>query len=340
MIKGELPPLGPGVAEGGAYEPLRRERADTAEELARLLGLSPERLTTALDQLAGPPAGAGPVAAIRTLIRRRQAELERLWLTVDQLAAVETVTGRRAIGERTGRLLAGAEREVLILDRSPCAGRDVEALLARGVEVRAVLDRSGLTPASRTRALTALAGRGLRVRVAASGVPTRLVAVDRRVTLLPPPDATAPDAHALLTTDPRLRDALVPLFESLWSTATPLESPPAAGRVAARPRYGEPRPPRRAGDPDGGRTPAPYAPGSGAPASGGVEGAGPRGEEERRQRELLALLAAGLKDEAIARRLGVHVHTARRRISRLLDALDARTRFQAGARASQRGWLD
>ncbi|MEU7699775.1 hypothetical protein [Streptomyces sp. NPDC039028] len=57
------------------------------------------------------------------------------------------------------------------------------------------------------------------------------------------------------------------------------------------------------------------------------------------QRQLLGLLAAGLKDESIARRLGVHVHTARRRISRMLDELGADTRFQAGVQAAIRGWL-
>lgn len=57
------------------------------------------------------------------------------------------------------------------------------------------------------------------------------------------------------------------------------------------------------------------------------------------QRELLGLLASGLKDETIARRLGVHVHTARRRITRMLEELGADTRFQAGVQAAIRGWL-
>lgn len=57
-------------------------------------------------------------------------------------------------------------------------------------------------------------------------------------------------------------------------------------------------------------------------------------------RLLLTLLAGGLKDEAVGRQLGVHVHTARRRISRLLDRLGATSRFQAGAEATRRGWLD
>ncbi len=51
--------------------------------------------------------------------------------------------------------------------------------------------------------------------------------------------------------------------------------------------------------------------------------------------ELLALLATGAKDEAIARDLGVSVRTLGRRIGRLLDSLGARSRFQAGLQASR-----
>jgi DNA-binding CsgD family transcriptional regulator len=54
---------------------------------------------------------------------------------------------------------------------------------------------------------------------------------------------------------------------------------------------------------------------------------------------LLALAASGLTDQAIARRLGVAQRTVERRMQRILKALDATTRFQAGLRAGQRGLL-
>lgn len=54
---------------------------------------------------------------------------------------------------------------------------------------------------------------------------------------------------------------------------------------------------------------------------------------------LLTLLAAGLKDEAIARQLGVSVRTVHRRTSDLMERLGARTRFQAGLAAARRGLL-
>ncbi|MEV4756240.1 helix-turn-helix domain-containing protein [Micromonospora sp. NPDC049559] len=56
-------------------------------------------------------------------------------------------------------------------------------------------------------------------------------------------------------------------------------------------------------------------------------------------RQLLALLAAGVKDDAIGRQLGLSVRTMRRRIRRLLDLLGAQTRFQAGMQATRRGWI-
>ncbi len=57
-------------------------------------------------------------------------------------------------------------------------------------------------------------------------------------------------------------------------------------------------------------------------------------------RTILRLLAAGLKDETIARRLGMSLRTARRHIAHIMRELDAASRFQAGATAAARGLLD
>lgn len=54
---------------------------------------------------------------------------------------------------------------------------------------------------------------------------------------------------------------------------------------------------------------------------------------------LLALLAAGAKDETIARELGISSRTVTRRVGELLDELGARTRFQAGVLAQRENWL-
>jgi DNA-binding CsgD family transcriptional regulator len=59
----------------------------------------------------------------------------------------------------------------------------------------------------------------------------------------------------------------------------------------------------------------------------------PRGEL------VLQLLADGLTDDAIARRIGVSVRTVRTEVASLMSNLDARSRFQAGLRAAQLGLL-
>lgn len=58
------------------------------------------------------------------------------------------------------------------------------------------------------------------------------------------------------------------------------------------------------------------------------------------QGEVLRLLAQGLTDEATAHRLGVAPRTSRRIAAELMERLGARSRFQAGAYAALRGWLD
>jgi sugar-specific transcriptional regulator TrmB len=55
---------------------------------------------------------------------------------------------------------------------------------------------------------------------------------------------------------------------------------------------------------------------------------------------VLTLLAAGMKDETIARQLGVSTHTVRRRIAEVLDKLGVATRFQAGLALGRQDWRD
>lgn len=54
---------------------------------------------------------------------------------------------------------------------------------------------------------------------------------------------------------------------------------------------------------------------------------------------VLKLLARGMKDEAIARHLGIGVRTARRRVAGLLDRYGVETRFQLGVEVARRGLL-
>ncbi|HEY4023802.1 MAG TPA: helix-turn-helix transcriptional regulator [Pseudonocardiaceae bacterium] len=58
------------------------------------------------------------------------------------------------------------------------------------------------------------------------------------------------------------------------------------------------------------------------------------------ERAVLKLLAQGNTDEAVARKLGVSVRTGRRIMASITTRLGAQSRFQAGATAAMRGWLD
>ncbi|MCP9963343.1 LuxR C-terminal-related transcriptional regulator [Streptomyces somaliensis] len=55
---------------------------------------------------------------------------------------------------------------------------------------------------------------------------------------------------------------------------------------------------------------------------------------------MLTLLAAGAKDEAIARRLGCSERTLRRLLASLVAKLGADSRFAAGVQAVRLGLLD
>lgn len=79
-------------------------------------------------------------------------------------------------------------------------------------------------------------------------------------------------------------------------------------------------------------TALPYGDGS-APDQGGD------GLSEQ-QRAALSMLASGMKDEKIARGLGVSLRTVSRMLSELMQEMGATSRFEAGVRAYRLGWVD
>lgn len=56
-------------------------------------------------------------------------------------------------------------------------------------------------------------------------------------------------------------------------------------------------------------------------------------------RTIISLMAAGVTDDSIGRRLDLSRRTVVRRITALMHRLGATTRFQAGVQAAHRGWL-
>ncbi|WP_371502739.1 helix-turn-helix transcriptional regulator [Kitasatospora sp. NBC_00374] len=57
------------------------------------------------------------------------------------------------------------------------------------------------------------------------------------------------------------------------------------------------------------------------------------------EKQLLRLLSTGLTDETVAKRLGVSLRTVRRQMAALMERLNASSRFEAGLKAAQHGWL-
>lgn len=74
-----------------------------------------------------------------------------------------------------------------------------------------------------------------------------------------------------------------------------------------------------------------------APVGDGLSDGAPDGQRDR-EHALLGLLLAGYTDELAAAQLNISDRTVRRMVSSLMKTLDARSRFEAGARAVLHGW--
>lgn len=70
-------------------------------------------------------------------------------------------------------------------------------------------------------------------------------------------------------------------------------------------------------------------------ANGQPAGTGPT----RMEQDVLALLAQGMKDDAIAHRLDLSVRTVRRVLNQLYERTGSESRFELGVKATRFGWL-
>jgi DNA-binding CsgD family transcriptional regulator len=196
-------------------------------------------------------------------------------------------------------VLATARREVIVvntlrseLDAANTVLRGADrANLRRGVRYRVLLpDRVRGCPTLTAR-LTAPMYAGANIRTVPD-VALDATVVDGTLAVLPHKDNRA--AGVALLRLPGAVDAIVDLFERIWSTSVAL-----------------------------------------LPADVPQET-----DLSARERELLALLTAGWTDESAAARLGLSVRTIRRTMSDIMHRLGARSRFQAGVKAVDRGWID
>ncbi|MFC1440908.1 helix-turn-helix domain-containing protein [Streptacidiphilus sp. N1-10] len=327
-----LESVGLSVFEEQVYRTLLQTGSTTAVEVAAEVGCSLPRARAALsalaaagvaDRLPGRPAGysaVDPQIGLAALIRSRRSELDLATRTLAGFSAdyhermlskdphrlVELLEGPALIGARLSELLAAAEQEVLAFDTPPYVTADHTAsrierdLLERGVRARAIYASEVLLIPERVGMMQELAQLGEQARVLPR-VPMKMVVVDGRNALIPlTASVDGIRTTAALVHRSSLCDALVELFETHWSMATPVFAP--AGEDAP-------------------------------------EVAGRHPEVSRSDQDLLHLLNAGLKDDAIARQLGLSERTLRRRITDLTVRLGATSRFQAGAQATRRGWI-
>jgi DNA-binding CsgD family transcriptional regulator len=302
----------------------------TASELAeacvgRLLSvLIRDGLAT---RTAGRPprfSATAPDVAVTALIDEQQHRLgearslvHRLMETYREAAriahpemAVELLTDRDDISSAVGRLTADARREVRAFDRPPYIDRpgsnlDLQIQRQRhGVVHRVIYDREAVAWPGRMHndiAPSISAGEKARVR---PELPLKLVISDSRAAIIPFSLAAGGQSAAYLIHPSPMLVALESLFEAEWERAVALSDagPPPAGNGTQWP----------------GAVPV---------------------QPDPETRSLLALLASGLTDAAIARSQGWSERTTQRRIHRLMSQLGATTRFQASLTAARRGWL-
>jgi hypothetical protein len=318
--------------EEAVYELLIDGSPATAARIASLgaaIGLRADQLPALLASLEakglvtrsdGPAryAAVAPEAALDVLLVTAERQLLRARERAGELdqafqrrraagetppAVVEVVTGQRAVQQRHAQIQRAAWHQMRCLSKPPYfdppgSVTAQRELLERGVTSRMIYEREFVDRLGALRLIETMVGAGQQARVLPS-LPMKLYLMDDRFALLllrHHPDD--PDADAALVVHPSgLLEALSRLFEGLWQRALPLRL----------------RPP---------------APGAAPPAR-----TRPSAHDDER---LIALLVAGLTDEAIARQLGVGYRTAERRIANLMSRLGAHTRFQAGVQAAFR----
>jgi DNA-binding CsgD family transcriptional regulator/sugar-specific transcriptional regulator TrmB len=295
-------------------------------ELARELGLTVDQVTVALDRLErrklverkegqGRFGPAPPDLAIMALVNEQQRGLDRALLAVPELldsyrqavarndpaSRIEVRVGPEGVHGEFTKNMAAAQSEVVIFDRDNKAG---VRRYADEIEVGAPVLARGV------------AWRTI-YDVDTVSDAERLETIRKLATLGEQSRVTPVLPMKMVIFDRRL--ALLPLAAAAdadWSVAMLVvhTSRLLDGFINLFEDYWERSQPL-----------------SGALAAGPGELLSPT------ERETLELLCTGMKDEAIARQLGVSPRTLNRRILRLMTVLGVSSRFQAGIQAARLG---
>lgn len=262
---------------------------------------------------------APPDIALEALIHSRQEQLERLRLSANELVdqfrhhthtnssreMVEVVSGSEAVLQRFKQIEKTARSEVLVFNKPPYLHHglnDVElGLLKTGVQYRVVYDRPALEIPGQLEWMAELRGAGEEARILPE-LPMKLAIADRRLAIVP---LYMKDVNG---STPLIEEALMvhpgSLLDALATNFEILWARAMPVNDLCR----------KNDDSD-------Y---------------GPLSDEDCK---ILLLMGAGLKDEAIARQMGMGARTVQRRVSRLMEVMGVQTRFQAGLQAGKLGWL-
>lgn len=325
--------LGLESAQEEIYRVLAVRVNRSVAELAVDTGRTPDQVQGLLTELAvlGLVTGTEPVEALRpetvftaappdialgAVLRQRRddlhaAELDLLTLAEQHHRAardrapgvVEVITDVSAVRHRFAQIQHSARYQVrsLMVSNLTVVPHDQNEAGEAGLR-RGVLYRTILQRAALTEpgmVGDALASLGLGHQVrVADRVPVKLMIADSHVAMVPLWSNRNNAAASILVHASGLLDALVALFESAWLLAYPVSANTIGDDLT------EARP----------------------------------GEIDELDARILALVLAGLTDQAAAGQLGISRRTIQRRITDLMAKAGVDTRIQLGWQAARRGW--
>lgn len=314
--------------EEDLYLRLLSTGAKSVRDLAREFQWGSARVRSVLKALESkgfvtqspPPAKdylpVAPNAAVEHLALRREEEIGRARSVAERLAAdfriklqrtdpaelVEVVVGSEATGQRFAQLLSTARTEAVNISKPPYLSPP---------ETHAPVEHALLARGVRSRVLYESAGLEL----------MKITAIQRDLDAGEEARVLGELPMKLLIVDDKV--ALTPMA-SLDATKEPASLVLHAASIVSGLKLlfemlWERAVPIGVADTQGSATDVPL---------------------EDTDRELLQLVASGFKDEVIARQLDLDPRTVRRRLRRLMDALGAETRFQAGMQVVRRGLIE
>jgi sugar-specific transcriptional regulator TrmB/DNA-binding CsgD family transcriptional regulator len=322
--------LGIEAAEEAVYRALLGWPVATSTQIAERLDLPEPGVVGALAHLEefglvnqAPEGGyraAPPAVALGALITERRdglrlAEQVLASLAQEHRAAaagcaigslIEVVTGVDAIRQRFLQVQSAARVQVRTFTTMPFVAVPLGenageyAAVNRGVRFRVVLERAVLEQPGAVEGAIDSLRHGVDIRMA-DELPMKLIIADADLALVPVAVDDGGEPGAVLLHPSGLLTGIDALFETIWDRAHPLELFTAGGtaRMTEVDHHG-------LTDLD---------------------------------RNIIALLLAGLSDQAVCTQLDLSMRTLQRRLRHLMDISGVRTRMQLGWYAAEHGWV-